>query len=821
MVEKQGNSPAKPRNPAHLGEQSPLDPPPVQAIADDTDVAPAVPAPTDTRLDLVSVAEDEVLLSSRSDEECKSQPEPAQGTPVQKQLKRDINYRIQHHSNSPEQRDLEKRSKAAEDSDEAADTTSTTARRELASLLDDASDLSMEPRSSSEELVYTDDMAEASSDENKSDESMLTEGNDDETLTQSVVPFTSTSPIARLDSNDTYSSSSPTPGTLSLLTSDVQSATETIHHLAQVSTHAHGVPVLMESTHVVTTRTVQLNAEVQLTVARRSSPENYETSLVLDQTRSRFDSSSPTRLALPASDIVHETAVYNPALPFGLSPVAHVDPRSRTPPQLMDHVVSARPDESMGVEAITDHVEPSPLLDMVPIHQPIVERHQHLTVFEPDLPFGLAPVVRHDEPMEIDATDERPSLTMPPILTLDGPPPIRSIPDDFGEMETDDNSIMQATIESNLVASSPSSADLANLELRTSLQSFSDHVSAQVQTLRDSSLEHQAATTDLSHRVDETLSSTRAWQLAATDELVHLGNAVDTVAERNKTLTQDVSSIQVELQALDASVNLLRTSALAVSDPTAISANAQAISELHSSVQSQASATALLQTALHSYEDRVSREVERLSCDVQVLGRLLHEQLPAPPALSDDTRPCLEALRQENQLLHERVSSLVHDKTLLQDRVLLLETRIDQLSLDFSSRLAQASIPAPEPSSGYPFQLPSELTALLTKMSSEMADVKEAIDTSSSNQAFGRAVKYTTIPSSDAHDHCEYFMKQLVEQADRGGLTDDERKPLLGLKLSADKIVKGLPCSNAESDTPVQSHVSNTPTANSTRSPTA
>ncbi|RLN94539.1 hypothetical protein DYB28_012883 [Aphanomyces astaci] len=540
MVEKQGTSPAK----ASLSTSRPSN-------RRRHGCRLSRPSPDDTRLDLVSVADDEVLLSS-SDEECKSQPEPAQGTP----------------------------------------------------------------------------------------------GNDDETLTQSVVPFTSTSPIARLDSNDSYSSSSPTPGTLSLLTSDVQSATETIHHLAQVSTHAHGVPVLMESTHVVTTRTVQLNAEVQLTVARRASPENYETSLVLDQTRSRFDSSSPTRLALPASDTVHETAVYNPALPFGLSPVAHVDPRSRTPPQLMDHVVSARPDESMGVEAITDHVEPSPLLDMVPIHQPIVERHQHLTVFEPDLPFGLAPVVRHDEPMEINATDERPSLTMPPILTLDGPPPIRSILDDFGEMETDDNSIMQATIESDLVASSPSSADLANLELRTSLQSFSYHVSAQVETLRASFLEHQAATTDLSHRVDETLSSTRA----------------------------------------------------------------------------------SVPGTLHSYEDRVSREVERLSCDVQVLGRLLHEQLPAPPALSDDTRPCLEALRQENQLLHERVSSLVHDKTLLQDRVLLLETRIDQLSLDFSSRLAQASIPAPEPSSGYPFQLPSELTALLTKMSSEMAEVKEAIE---------------------------------------------------------------------------------------------
>ncbi|RHZ09186.1 hypothetical protein DYB26_014808, partial [Aphanomyces astaci] len=85
---------------------------------------------------------------------------------------------------------LTRQSKAVEDSDEAAETTSITVRRELASLLDDESDLGA--RSSAEELVYTDHMVEASSDENKSDESMLTEGNDDDTLTQSVVPFTST-----------------------------------------------------------------------------------------------------------------------------------------------------------------------------------------------------------------------------------------------------------------------------------------------------------------------------------------------------------------------------------------------------------------------------------------------------------------------------------------------------------------------------------------------------------------------------------------------------------------------------------------------------
>ncbi|ETV71551.1 hypothetical protein H257_13215 [Aphanomyces astaci] len=54
-------------------------------------------------------------------------------------------------------------------------------------------------------------------------------------------------------------------------------------------------------------------------------------------------------------------------------------------------------------------------------------------------------------------------------------------------------------------------------------------------------------------------------------------------------------------------------------------------------------------------------------------------------------------------------------------------------------------------------------------------------------QGLDRLWSRCAIPSSNAQDHCENFMKQLVEQADRGGLTDNERKSLLGLKLSADK----------------------------------
>ncbi|ETV63542.1 hypothetical protein H257_19533, partial [Aphanomyces astaci] len=79
----------------------------------------------------------------------------------------------------------------------------------------------------------------ASADESKSDVSILSESNDDETLTQSVVPCTPTNPNAHFDSKDSYFASILTSRMLSLLASGVQSANETIHHLAQVSTHTH------------------------------------------------------------------------------------------------------------------------------------------------------------------------------------------------------------------------------------------------------------------------------------------------------------------------------------------------------------------------------------------------------------------------------------------------------------------------------------------------------------------------------------------------------------------------------------------------------
>ncbi|KAH9150448.1 hypothetical protein AeRB84_006697, partial [Aphanomyces euteiches] len=80
-----------------------------------------------------------------------------------------------------------------------------------------------------------------------------------------------------------------------------------------------------------------------------------------------------------------------------------------------------------------------------------------------------------------------------------------------------------------------------------------------------------------------------------------------------------------------------------------------------------------------------------------------------------------------------------------------------------------------------------DLQSALVRMESEMSDIKESLDTSINSQAFGRAVKYTTVPTSDEQAHCEFFIKQLVDQAKLCHLSDEECKLLLGLKLTSDK----------------------------------
>ncbi|ETV64018.1 hypothetical protein H257_19045 [Aphanomyces astaci] len=143
-------------------------------------------------------------------------------------------------------------------------------------------------------------------------------------------------------------------------------------------------------------------------------------------------------------------------------------------------------------------------------------------VFASDLTFGLAPVVHRGEIMGIDKMT---TLTMPPMHV---------VLDDFGEMETDNNSIVEATtvteatfflIKSKPCEARPSSTNPLPRTIRT-----------------------------------EWTKLFRLTVSAATDEFVRLGNAVDMKRFARKTdcvssLVHDKTLLQDRVLLLEARID--------------------------------------------------------------------------------------------------------------------------------------------------------------------------------------------------------------------------------------------------------------------------
>ncbi|CAK4351606.1 unnamed protein product [Aphanomyces euteiches] len=73
-----------------------------------------------------------------------------------------------------------------------------------------------------------------------------------------------------------------------------------------------------------------------------------------------------------------------------------------------------------------------------------------------------------------------------------------------------------------------------------------------------------------------------------------------------------------------------------------------------------------------------------------------------------------------------------------------------------------------------------------------MNDLKESINVMDQDKKLGQATKFTIVPSSDHQDDCEFFIRQLLETADRCQLSDNDRRSLLGLKLCSDKTPPSL-----------------------------
>ncbi|KAH9157749.1 hypothetical protein LEN26_003172 [Aphanomyces euteiches] len=192
--------------------------------------------------------------------------------------------------------------------------------------------------------------------------------------------------------------------------------------------------------------------------------------------------------------------------------------------------------------------------------------------------------------------------------------------------------------------------------------------------------------------------------------------------------------------------------------------------------------------------DRAS-DFHRILHELQVLSRSHEETQSTTQQKLDRSELRQVELIESNRRLNEQVDASnssnptadltnksTQDNSTLLHRVQTLEVACQRLSHEIHA-VSKSESDTPVSTNGFdsPKSAPDsthrlllELQSSINAMASEMSEVKESIADSTSNQAFG--------------PHCEFFMKQLIDQADRCQLDDPDRKMLLGLKLSSDKV---------------------------------
>ncbi|CAK4882222.1 unnamed protein product [Aphanomyces euteiches] len=231
----------------------------------------------------------------------------------------------------------------------------------------------------------------------------------------------------------------------------------------------------------------------------------------------------------------------------------------------------------------------------------------------------------------------------------------------------------------------------------------------------------------------------------------------------------------------------------------------EAILELRQSMQDQASISHQLRSGLLSNEGRHQTELHQLHQEVQSLRLLLSDSQTRTPTKLSETRRLLDELKESNELLSACVSDLTLDNTRLLHQVSSLEDQLARHQLDL--QVLRNQTPEPQQateSSSAPISIDPEevqalfrdlnerLTSLATGLTSDMSDLKESIQSMDQDKKLGQATKFTIVPSSNHQDDCAFFIRQLLETADRCQLTDTDRRSLLGLKLCSDKTPPSL-----------------------------
>ncbi|CAK4899172.1 unnamed protein product, partial [Aphanomyces euteiches] len=401
-------------------------------------------------------------------------------------------------------------------------------------------------------------------------------------------------------------------------------------------------------------------------------------------------------------------------------------------------------------------------VDMVPTQTSLVVRP---TVRSNDQVNANDPVLlTHDQSMNVQRSlpSSAPSQMTDPSLNRE------LVPSDV-EMENE-------TPETALTLVSNFSVQLQSLQTQVDsssvmFNSLNDRLNLALQTKQS---QHEMAATSmnsLSISFHELSDRTNQVQLEMDSTYRELKSALTDLQHSNRSLTHETDFVRLE---------------------TLLAGQQTTISNLHQSLQQHSAEQQRISQNLETLANDRASDFHRILHELQVLSRSHEETQSTTQQKLDRSELRQVELIESNRRLNEQVDALTQDNSTLLQRVLTLEVACQRLNHEIHA-VSKSESDSPVSTNGFdsPKSAPDsthrlllELQSSINAMASEMSEVKESIADSTSNQAFGRAVKYTTTPTSDDQAHCEFFMKQLIDQADRCQLDDPDRKMLLGLKLS-------------------------------------
>ncbi|CAK4212774.1 unnamed protein product [Aphanomyces euteiches] len=676
-------------------------------------------------------------------------------SPLTTLRKRDLEYRRLHHANSPEQRDPEKRSRQlpAEYSDEdmGSDTKSDLAPSPALDASEakpsdhSGSELSLKPRSSLEELPCWESCDEASF------------------PTQDLVHYDG-DPVSTINVHfdDTF-----TPGDGSIVPFSHSAATLT--------------PTSSAITRTVTTvvsRTISETTNARTIPHLLQLPEHDELSLAAVGPGNYANPLGPELPALTHDSLSRSPGGHNSPLQIASSEVPALEYALPDGPSSGEDYQLARRGDRFGT-----HDEPQ-------------------TVHRDPPPLGSS-----DRSNVLAAVRGRTIPTSEQIqsrLELSDVPHVDSTATDMEISEIDHGLALLPTVSDlsqrvldlqDSVRYTETSVSLQLNQMLVDQHGVNSGLGSLTSAVKVASNRTQLLEVDLS-TLEQGVASTRQDLLNRVQQLTDQVHQVRLTVETTRTVTDSqISHIQKSLTE----------TAPRETHETAIQTLTEIILELRQSLQDQASVCQQLRSGLLCNEDRFQTELHQLQQGVQSLRLLQSDFQRRVPADFSETRHLLEEIDKSNKHLSACVSDLTRENSQLTKQVLSLKEQLNRHQQELQElrtqtpETQQATEPTSVPTSSDSNEVPAlvrdlneRIASLAAGLTSNMNDLKESINVMDQDKKLGQATKFTIVPSSDHQDDCEFFIRQLLETADRCQLSDNDRRSLLGLKLCSDKTPPSL-----------------------------